>query len=740
MATSDPILFASAPRQLESLLASELEQIGVGGIKPVASGVQFQGDMEAAYRVCLWSRVANRVLYPVTAGKVIDENALYSLVQSVNWEEHLTQQQTLAVDFFCAQSNITHSHYGALRVKDAVVDQFRDKFGQRPSVDRTRPDVRINVYLHRNRARIAIDLSGESLHRRGYRLEGSRAPLKENLAAALLLAAGWPTRAAQGQPFLDPLCGSGTLVIEAALMASDTAPGLLRDYFGFLGWRQFDAALWKSLRSEAEERRTSGRLNMPRLFGSDQSATAIQAATDNALRAGVGAELSLSVRDLKDLQAPPGLPPGLILTNPPYGQRITEQEKVGQLYSLIGQRLRQGFANWQAAVFTGAPKLLHRTRLPLQSCLEVDNGGIPCRLSAGEVPEKPTTSASADAEDQNRKHNTSPASGEQDVSTPDEMFANRLRKNQRALKGWVKQNNIHAYRLYDADIPEFAVAVDLYQTDTLHVVVQEYQAPSRVDDRRAEQRLRQIMATIPTVLPATAETIHLKIRKRQKGADQYTRQAREQRFETVVENNCTMLVNFSDYLDTGLFLDHRKVRNFIQSEAAGKRFLNLFGYTGAATVQAIAGGAKESLTVDMSNAYTRWAEANLTNSGAGEPEHRVLRADCLEWLDGLEKLPVQDAAHPGLFDLILLDPPTFSNSARMTRDWDVQRDHVTLIQQVMSLLSPTGLLVFSNNFRRFKIDRERLQTYQLEDRTRWSIDRDFQRNARIHQCWFIRHQ
>jgi len=247
------------------------------------------------------------------------------------------------------------------------------------------------------------------------------------------------------------------------------------------------------------------------------------------------------------------------------------------------------------------------------------------------------------------------------------------------------------------------------------------------------------MATIPTVLDCDADSVHLKIRKRQKGTDQYQPQSREKHLEPVRENGCTMLVNFADYLDTGLFLDHRKVRNFIQAHADGKRFLNLFGYTGAATVQAIVGGASSTLTVDMSNAYTQWAEENIAQNGGQPPAHRVLRADCLEWLSNLASMPVDDPYHPGKFDIILLDPPTFSNSARMSQDWDVQRDHVSLIQQVMTLLSPGGLLIFSNNFRRFKMDETGLANFSLENRTQWSLDRDFQRNARIHQCWFIRH-
>ncbi|MBX2886176.1 MAG: bifunctional 23S rRNA (guanine(2069)-N(7))-methyltransferase RlmK/23S rRNA (guanine(2445)-N(2))-methyltransferase RlmL [Granulosicoccus sp.] len=736
MAPAQHILFASSPRNLEPLLASELRALGISGVKPVASGCQFDGDLAAALKVCLWSRVANRVLFPVTAGRAADPEELYALIQTVDWSSHLRAEQTLAVDFFCAQSNITHSHYGALKVKDAIVDQFREQSGVRPSVDRQQPDVCINVYLHRNRARVAIDLSGQSLHRRGYRSDGARAPLKENLAAALLLACDWPARAARGESFIDPLCGSGTLVIEAMMMASNTAPGLLRPYYGFTGWLQHLPELWQELIDEATDLRAEGMKNVPYVAGSDQSRTAIASATDNVLYAGFADVIELQTCSLERLQLPAKTPSGLVLTNPPYGIRVQEQQEIGQLYSIIGQHCKKLFPGWSVALFTGAPKLLHRTRLPLDTVLTVDNGGLPCRLVMAKLadasPDKATDSGEKNTPS---KSKTAAESGE-----ADNMFANRLRKNQRALKGWIKQQNIQAYRLYDADMPEYAVAVDVYHTKDdpyfTDVVVQEYQAPSRVDAQKAQQRLGQILATLPDVLQCEPEAVHLKVRKRQKGSEQYSRvtdsRSQIQKNEkTVMEHGCRLLVNFEDYLDTGLFLDHRKVRHYIQAKAQDKRFLNLFGYTGAATVHAINGGAASSLTVDMSNNYLDWAARNIELNGGDPALHRTERADCLEWL----------AVDPpeSLYDLILLDPPTFSNSARMENDCDVQRDHAGLIAMTMKRLAPDGLLIFSNNFRRFKLDESTLSTFGLENRTEWSLDRDFQRNRRIHQCWFIRH-
>ncbi|MFA7557248.1 MAG: THUMP domain-containing protein, partial [Hydrogenophaga sp.] len=238
-------LFATTPRGMEPLLANELRTLGGRKIAQARGGVRFTGRLEEAYRACLWSRIAGRILMPVARFPAPDEDALYTGVNAFPWEEHLDPQGTLAVDFTSTRSAITHTHYGALKVKDAVVDRFRARVGVRPSVDTRRPHLRINVHVANDEAVVSIDLSGDSLHRRGYREEGVAAPLKENLAAAILLRADWPALANLGAPLLDPLCGSGTLPIEAALMAGDVAPGLTRTYFGFHHWRGHEAKLWQ---------------------------------------------------------------------------------------------------------------------------------------------------------------------------------------------------------------------------------------------------------------------------------------------------------------------------------------------------------------------------------------------------------------------------------------------------------------------------------------------------------------
>lgn len=253
--SSDSInFFATTPKGLGPLLANELRELGAEEATEAIAGVSFSGSMEVAYRACLWSRVASRIYFPISTFPASTPEELYDGVRSIPWHEHISKDGTLAVSCNVSGSAITHSHYAALKVKDAIVDLFRDTTGVRPSVSLSKPDICINVHINKDMATISIDLAGESLHRRGYREEGVEAPMKENLAAGILLYSKWPSVAKDGGTFVDLMCGSGTLPIEAALMAGDIAPGLMRKYFGFLGWRGHNPSTWESLVKEAEER------------------------------------------------------------------------------------------------------------------------------------------------------------------------------------------------------------------------------------------------------------------------------------------------------------------------------------------------------------------------------------------------------------------------------------------------------------------------------------------------------
>ncbi|MEW5756224.1 MAG: bifunctional 23S rRNA (guanine(2069)-N(7))-methyltransferase RlmK/23S rRNA (guanine(2445)-N(2))-methyltransferase RlmL [Pseudomonadota bacterium] len=704
--------FAATATHLEALLAEELRGLGAHDIQPQRRGVAFTGTLETAYKVCLWSRLANRVLLPLAHFEAKTPEQLYENIQAIDWRAHFTPEQTLAIDFNTARSRIAHSQFGALKVKDAIVDQQREQCGARSSIDTLRPDIRLNVYLLKNQATLSLDLSGESLHRRGYRSEGGEAPLKENLAAAILLLAGWPEIAKNGGSLFDPMCGSATLLIEGALMAGDVAPGLLRDYFGFNAWKQHDAPLWAALRTEAEARRAAGLGGIPSIRGCDMNAKTIALARENIARAGLSDFIGITTATMQSAR-PDHLTPGLLVTNPPYGERLGKSADLRLLYRQLGNQLQQSFSAWAAAIFTGTPALMADIGLYGAPPDTLYNGALECKLFI-----YPPRAAQVSSE------SATPSPGA-------EMLINRLRKNLKHLAKWAKRENVSCYRVYDADLPEYALAIDLYQGEERWVHVQEYQAPASVDPAKAAQRLQESLPAICQALEVAPHNLFLKQRRRQKGTAQYEKFDQKEEFHVVSDGRAKCWVNFSDYLDTGLFLDHRLTRQMLGEVAKDTRFLNLFAYTGVATVHAALGGARATTTVDMSNTYLDWARRNLALNGITGDQHRFIQANCLDWI-------VEAADNPYLrFDLIFLDPPTFSNSKRMTQEFDVQRDHVELLRATVKLLGPGGVLIFSNNHRKFKLDTAALSELNIVGITKQTIPEDFARNPRIHNCWRI---
>ncbi len=692
-------------------MKDELISLGASKVKETRAGASFRGPIELAYRVCLWSRMANRVLFPITQLPAETPETLYEGIRTICWEAHLKNSGTLAVDFNASRSSITHTKYGALKVKDGIVDYFRDKTGTRPSVNLETPDIRVNVFVLNNKARVSLDLSGESLHRRGYRTEGALAPLKENLAAAILVKAGWPEIAEAGATIIDPMCGSGTLLIEAALIAADSAPGLLRPYYGFLNWKQHQPKVWERLIDEAEEREREGFGKMPPIIGYDTDPSAIKSALRNVTRAGMSGMIHIEKRELTQCvpSRKTSSKPGLLIVNPPYGKRIGKTQELKHLYSALGHQLKTYFKGWKAGVLTGNPDLGKAMGIRAKEKQTFFNGTIRCDFLEFDIT--PINPASA--------YRITPQ-----IIPLAEPFANRIKKNKRKLKSWLKRESITAYRIYDQDLPNFAVAVDIYDE---YVHVQEYQAPKTVDPQKAKKRLQALLNALPMVLDVPPNQVFLKVRQKQKGAFQYEKLASGNKFYQVSEYGCRFLVNLTNYLDTGLFLDHRQIRRKIRELARGKRFLNLFSYTGAASVHAAKGGAKSTTSVDISKVYSDWAKRNMTLNGFSAKKHQFVAADCLEWVK----------SEKNAYDLILLAPPTFSNSKKMKKTFDVQRDHVPLIHEVTRLLAPDGLLIFSTNFRKFKLDQKALSEFHVEDWTAKTIPPDFQRRANIHHCWKI---
>ncbi len=717
--------FATATRGVEELLAGELKALGANGVRPSSGGVYFEGGLALAYAACLWSRTASRVLLPLSGFDFDGADALYEGVKAIAWEEHLRPTGTLAVDFSQVDSPVAHTRFGAQRAKDGVVDRLRTPSGARPSVDLEQPDIRINIHCRRTRAVVSLDLSGESLHRRGYRLDARLASMKENLAAALLLLADWPRRAEAGEPFIDPMCGAGTLAIEAALVAYDVAPGLMRPSHGFERWLGHDRASWERLLSSARARDRRGGERRLSIAGFDMEAGAIRAALANASRAGLERLLHFERRELDGCRPLGVCPSGLLVVNPPYGERVGDETSLPWLYRRIGDLLKQHFPGWTGFVFTGNPDLAASVGLAAARRHRLFNGPIECRLL--EYPITPSASSSP------RAALAGEAAAGEGASLPCHAeaeswltpFTNRLAKNLKQVRRWAEREGVTCYRLYDADLPEFAMAIDWYE-GAVHV--QEYKAPASIDPLKAQRRLHAALSAIPKVLEVPTSAIALKVRSRQRGGAQYERNEARGLWREVNEGGHRFWVNLTEYLDTGLFLDHRNVRRMVGELAQGRRFLNLFAYTAAATVYAAKGGARSTVTVDLSNTYLDWAERNFSLNKLRYAQNELVKADCLAWLE---------EERSDRFGLILLDVPTHSNSKSMEQSFEVQRDHVALIRLAVRLLEPGGVLLFSNNLRSFKLEREALAGLAVQELTHKTVPFDFARTPKIHNAWKI---
>lgn len=718
-------LFLTCPKGLDGLLLDEAQALGLEQARAQVSAIRGQGTLETAYRLCLWSRLANRVLLVLSRFAVTNADTLYDGVAAIDWSEHLEPNGTLAVEFSGKGSGIDNTHFGALKVKDAIVDGLRRVSGQRPSIDKVRPDVRIHVHLDRGEATVSLDLSGHSLHQRGYRLQQGAAPLKENLAAAILIRAGWPQLAAQGGALADPMCGVGTFLVEAGLMAADIAPNLKREHWGFSNWLGHIPAVWNRLIDEAEDRAVAG-LARPPLWirGYEADPRLIQPARNNIERAGLGDWIKVYQGEVANFEPRPDKnQTGLVICNPPYGERLGDEASLLYLYQNLGERLRMSCLNWSAGVFTGAPELGKRMGIRSHKQYAFWNGALPCKLLMFEIEPRQFVTGERSSTSPKSRDEAQVAAEPAKLSEGGQMFANRLQKNLKQLSKWARKEEIECYRVYDADMPEYAVAVDLYR-DWVHV--QEYAPPKTIDPEKAQSRLLDALAAIPQALNIDSSRVVVKRRERQTGKKQYERQAAQGHFMEVIEGGVKLLVNLTDYLDTGLFLDHRPLRLRIQQEAAGKRFLNLFCYTATATVHAAVGGARSTTSVDMSRTYLDWGRRNLALNGFSD-KHRLEQANVMEWLD----------ENRGEYDLIFIDPPTFSNSKRMEGVFDVQRDHVSLIDMAMARLARGGLLYFSNNFRKFELDASLAARYQVEEITHETLDPDFARNSKIHRAWRI---
>ena len=711
-ASAIPRFFCTASRGTEEVLADELREIGVLPVEPERAGVGFGATIEHAYRACLWSRVASRVLLPLSSFEAPDAAALYAGVHAIDWTDHLGPERTLAVDVAgVSDAPAGPGHFVALKTKDAIVDRIRSAVGARPSVDKVAPDVRVNVHLRGKQATVSLDLAGGGLHRRGLGRTGGAAPLKENLAAAILRIAGWPACAESGRPLFDPLCGSATLLVEAAWIALDVAPGLARTRVGAQGWRGHDAHLWERLRQEARGRRDAGAGRVVRIAGSDASPSTVRAARKNLAHAGIADRVKVEVRELREM-APPWDEPGLLVTNPPYGERLGETDELGPLYELLGDVLRRRFPGWTAWILSGNRALDKRLGLRPARRRVLHNGPLECRLLEVPVAAAPVTSERGP--------------GWRRPSADAVGFESRLRTNLRRRSAWAAREGLTCYRIYDSDVPAYNLAVDWYDGA---VRVEEYERPRSIPAEAAERHLRDALLVVPQVLGVEPASIVLRVRRRRAKGDQHPHYDDRGKRREVREGDLRFLVNLTDYIDTGLFLDDRLLRRRIRDRSRDLDVLNLFAYTCAVTVAAAAGGARSTTSVDLSNSYLAWGRDNLARNGFSGPRHRLLRTDVLRWLDR--------GGDGRRYGLICLAPPTWSRSSAMREEFDVKRDHARLLGKTARLLAPDGEILFTTNLRTFALDDRAVPGLVAEEITAQVTPPDFEDRPRL-RAWTLR--
>ena len=697
--------FATAPKGVEGVLGDELNELGVPGVNVQRGGVGFDGELEAAYRVCLWSRLASRVLMPVCSFLARNAQELYDGVSAVPWHEHLGPEQTMAVDVAGRNAPAGPPHFVALKTKDAVVDRIRAARGGRPSIDTEFPDLRIHVHLSGPRVTVSLDLAGDSLHRRGIARSGAKAPLKENLASAVLRLAGWPEKT--DQPLYDPFCGSGTLLIEAAWMALDVAPGLRRGRIGAEGWLGHDAKLWYRLLDEAEERRALGAKKGGdlRIFGTDGSEGPLKSAKHNLRRADLDSVVQVQQRDFRHV-VPPVDDPGLFLTNPPYGARLGDAGELLPLYEAIGDVLKQRFPGWVGWILCGELSLAKRIGLRPASRTVLYNGPIECRLL--EIPIS------------DRAANPGGKPGWRKPGPEAEAFAKKLKKNWRKYGKWVKREGLTCYRLYGSDMRQFNLSVDWYDG---WVRVEEYYRPKKISAIEAEKRLQEAMQVIPEALGVDPDDVVLRVRKKVAPGEQHERRDDRGKERTVREGDLKYWVNLEDYLDTGLFMDDREIRRRIRHDVKERDFLNLFSYSCTASVAAAKGGARRITSVDLSNTYLSWGRRNFRLNGLDPDRYTFQRADVLQWLErGGDKKK---------YDLIFVAPPSYSRSKGMRKEFDIQRDHVWMLKRCASLPKKGGEILFTTNLRDFELYDSELKGWKKENLSEDLTPFDFAQRPRL---------
>ena len=779
--------YASCPEGFESALADELKRLGLSHVRRLKGRATFEGELEEGYRACLWSRLASRVFVVLGRFEAQDADELYDSVYDIAWETIIRPGATIAITARGVTEQLRNMRFSALRAKDALCDRLAETTGRRADVDAADPDVHLLLSLRQRRASISLDLSGDPLFKRlppaATRAGEGAHVLRPDYAALVLAQVGWTALCEREltvddyenealPTLIDASCADGGLLLEAVNILTDRAPGAARERWGFEGWQLHDAALWEQLLAEAREREAAARERQARIVAADIDPAARKTAERMVKSAGYKRFVDFCAAKPATVLDHAGAVAGAAVvadtTETPLSLMHDAMTLVGEL------RRAPELASAPVAALTRdglMARALHAE--PARSIAVMPNNEEAAievwpSLDHAAAAFEAATSADAEAEvaDANEANDEAAASSMPEptatldlgdgkplpVLIPEsEQFANRLRKNARLRRKWAKREGVSCYRVYDADLPDYSAAIDLYegcpQTPGRWLVIAEYAAPKTIDPALAQARMLDILAIAPRILDVPAEHVHAKARMRSRGGSQYGKQGAgkgasgeraniaRRRLPLIEEGGLTFAVNFDDYLDVGIFLDHRVTRNLVREHAKqARRFLNLFAYTGTATCYAADGGVEETVTVDLSNTYLDWAERNMRQNGFVGPQHHFVRDDVLAWIRDQRQTRNR-------WDLIFVDPPTFSNSSKMgRRTWDVQRDHVELLAGVSRLLAQGGHAIFSCNLRGFRPETRKLARagVVLEDITAQTIPEDFARNRKVHHCYIVR--
>ncbi len=746
-------MIVSCASGFEALLADEIREIfstqetSIHKLEVSNASVTLEVALEDVYRICLWSRLAEQVLVNVAHFQVLEKTQqdarefFYQEIKQIPWEQLFSLEKTFRIDSSGEQSVFDDERFSALVFKDGVADRFRFHFEKRPDVERENPDVILNLHADGNHFYLQMNLAGERLHKRAYRKESVTAPLKETLAAALLRQMGWQRLYPELDFFLDPCCGSGTLVFEALMCAADIAPVYFRlsnesSSFSFENLLCHDEQSFQKLKQEIEQRKQAGLTQVKasglKFRAYDSDTEAVKACRKNLEAIGLQDYVHVERRAFAHMTAlkkeGSQHSKGLMIANPPYGERLQEAEELKFLYRFLGERLRRDFPLWQVGVISSRVELLDALAFKEFSQARFYNGNLKCIFRCSDIPLEEKSISETDY------FLSKLELAENKVNEVDEKakdFFNRIIKNLRNLKSWIKKTGVNQFRLYDADMPEFNLAIDAYQeSDKAFMIVYEYAAPKSVSEEQARARFNLALQTLRLLFELHREQIYIKTRRKQKGKAQYSAKGEESRAMHLIpvhEHDLTFLLNPTDYLDTGLFLDHRLIRQRIFEEARGKRFLNVFAYTASASVYAAAGGAKSTCSVDLSNNYLQWGRKNFLANGFSLDEHRTVSADVMKWLSDSKEQ----------FDIIFIDPPTFSNTKKKGLMFDVQKDHEHLIELALKRLDAQGVVYFSTNFRRFEFSEKLSQQFNVKEISKETVSQDFSRKQ-PHMTWCIR--